>query len=242
MKKQYLIKKILIGGLVLSSVVGNSSSVFALESKNNIDSIQESIQDNYSNLDVLNKDHDVIDISDNYVNVNLKTKKLEISNPDELKSKLSQDEYDYISNCVTYVNELIENDEVTVMDNGTMYFTSELMARGGKINRSEVKYWGIRRYNNQANTTKASNTLLKNGKAFKNSTQVPSSLLILIGLAGVGTAAATVIAAIEIGTAFGNWMYNVGNQLKKKNNKYGTVLDISWNASYKVWKQTSSTK
>lgn len=28
----------------------------------------------------------------------------------------------------------------------------------------------------------------------------------------------------------------------KKNNKYGTVLDISWNASYKVWKQTSSTK
>ena len=40
MKKQYLIKKILIGGLVLSSVVGNSSSVFALESKNNIDSIQ----------------------------------------------------------------------------------------------------------------------------------------------------------------------------------------------------------
>ena len=74
MKKQYLIKKLLIGGLVLSSVVGNSSSVFALESKNNIDSIQESIQDNYSNLDVLNKDHDVIDISDNYVNVNLKTK------------------------------------------------------------------------------------------------------------------------------------------------------------------------
>ena len=242
MKKQYLIKKLLIGGLVLSSVVGNSSSVFALESKNNIDSIQESIQDNYSNLDVLNKDHDVIDISDNYVNVNLKTKKLEISNPDELKSKLSQDEYDYISNCVTYVNELIENDEVSVMDNGTMYFTSELMARGGKINHSEVKYWGIRRYNNQANTTKAANTLLKNGKAFKNSTKVPSSLLILIGLAGVGTAAATVIAAIGIGAAFGNWMYNVGNQLKKKNNKYGTVLDISWNASYKVWKQTSSTK
>ncbi len=242
MKKQYLIKKILIGGLVLSSIVGNSSSVFALESKNNIDSIQESIQDNYSDLDVLNKDHNVIDISDNYVYVNLKTKKLEISNPDELKSKLSQDEYDYISNCVAYVNELIENDEVTVMDNGTMYFTSELMARGGKINRSEVKYWGIRRYNNQANTTKAASKLIKDGKSLKNITQIPSLILVLIGLSGVGNAASTIINAIGVGQIFGNWMYNVGTQLKKKNNKYGTVLDISWNASYKVWKQTNSTK
>ena len=228
--------------VVLSSIISNTSNIFALETKNNIDFVQESIQNNYSNLDVLNKNHDVIDICDNYVNVNLKTKKLEINNLNELKAKLLPEEYDYIFESVAYVNDLIENGEVTVMDDGTMYFTSEIMARGGKINRSEVKYWGIRRYNNQANTADAAKELIKSGKTFKNASQVPSTILVLIGLADVGSAAKTILGAIGIGSAFGNWMYNVGTQLKKKNNKYGTVLDVSWNASYKVWKQTSSTK
>lgn len=241
MKNKYL-KRILISSLVISSILGNTSNVFAFESKKNINYIQETMQDKYSNLDVLNRNHKMIDISDNYISMDLKTNKLKITTQHKLKKKLSKDEYSYILNCVTYVNDLIENNEVTVMDDGTMYFTSELMARGGKINRSEVKYWGIRRYNSQSNTTSAANTLIKNGKGFKNITSVPKSILTIIGLAGLGTSANTIIAAIGIGNAFGNWMYNVGNQLKKKNNKYGTVLDISWNASYKVWKQTNSTK
>ena len=241
MKYKHL-KKILISSLVISCILGNTSSVFAFESKKNINNIQETMQDKYSNLDVLNRNHKIIDISDNYINIDLKTNKLKITTPHKLKKKLSKDEYSYILNCVTYVNDLIENNEVTVMDDGTMYFTSELMARGGKINRSEVKYWGIRRYNSQSNTASAANTLIKNGKAFKNATQVPNTILLLIGLSGIGGAASTIISAIGIGNTFGNWMYNVGNQLKKKNNKYGTVIDISWNASYKVWKQSSSTK
>lgn len=241
MNKNILIKKLLIGGIVFSSIMANTQGTFALESRNANSSIQD-ISTNDTSIDIFNEDSDIIAISDNYVRMNLSTKRLELNNEDELRNKLNQEEFNYIKECVETVNHLIENGEVTVMDDGTMYLTNEITARGGKINRSEVKYWGIRRYNNQANTTSAANTLIKNGKSFKNITSVPKSVLAIIGLAGLGTPVNTIVAAIGIGNAFGNWMYNVGTQLKKKNNKYGTVLDISWNASYKVWKQTNSTK
>lgn len=234
-------KKTFIICLIFLSILGDLSIIVAKTKDNENTSIYYNTKNNQT-IDVFNIDRHVLNIADNYVKINLLNKRLEISNKDELSSELSLDEFNYIEHCVYIVNKFIDDGYVTVMDDGKMYLTSEIMTRGGKINRSEVKYWGIRRYNNQANTKKAADQLIKDGKNFKKVSDVPDSILNIIGLGTVSTPVKTIIGAITGTKAVGNWMYNVGTQLRKKNNKYGTVLDISWNTSFKIWKQTNNTK
>lgn len=99
-------------------------------------------------------DTEVIDVASEYVISNTKTKQVEIKNLEELKLKLNTNEIEYIQQSVNIVNNLLNQRIVTMLDDGSMWLTNEIRLRGGKINRSEVKFWGLRRYNNQANTKK----------------------------------------------------------------------------------------
>ena len=69
--------------------MANTQGTFALESKNTTPSIQD-ISTNDNSIDIFNEDSDIIAISDDYVRVDLSTKRLEINNEDELRNKLNQ--------------------------------------------------------------------------------------------------------------------------------------------------------
>lgn len=185
-------------------------------------------------------DTEVIDVASEYVISNTKTKQVEIKNLEELKLKLNTNEIEYIQQNVNIVNNLLNQRIVTMLDDGSMWLTNEIRLRGGKINRSEVKFLGLRRYNNQANTKKAADELIKNGKQLKNITNIHPVVLGILGL--TGGVLGTIAGAVGLGNVAGNWAYNIGLELRKKNNTYGTVLDINWMGSYKVWKQTNKTQ
>lgn len=176
-----------------------------------------------------------IEIADSYVESNTSIKRVEINNSKDLSTKLSSDDMEFIKNGVNIVNQLLENGTVVMLEDGSMFFASELRLRGGKLNRSEVFYWGIRRYNNYSNTKRAADELIKTGKQFKTIDAIPSGVLALLGL--VGGPVSIIAGVLGMGSVVGNWCYNVGKQLRSKNNTYGTVLDINWVADYKVWKQ-----
>ena len=163
-----------------------------------------------------------------------------IDNEDELKNLLSQEEYTYVKFGVQKANAIMKEESLIPNHNQSCYVNVQQKTSGGGINRSEVFYWGIRRYNDKANTKRAADSLISNGKQFKSLEAIPSGILALIGLTpGV---VGTIAGVLGIGVVVGNWVYDLGIQLRNKNNTYGTVIDINWVASVKVWKQTSSTK
>lgn len=223
MKKTILV----VLSLLLVFPMFGIKSVSALE---NVPDIEEDFTMNVESIDIANE----------FIRSNTEIKKVEIIDLVTLSSKLTEEELQLVVNSVATVNNLLESGTVVMLDDGRMFLANEIMYRGGKINRSEVFYWGIRRYNNYANTKSAADQLISTGKQFKTIDAIPSGLLALLGLTGgiVGT----ISGVLGIGSIVGNWCYDVGKELRAKNNTYGTVLDINWMAQYKVWKQKSTTK
>lgn len=239
MKKGFIIFKVLSLGLITStiaigSLVDASATTKLINENESSINVNDEAQDNWS------IDTETRDITDNYVRSNVSEKKVEIINSEELRLKISDEDYLALSNNIDTVNEMLTNGTITMLSDGTMWFTRELRLRGGKINRTEVKYWGFRRYNNYANTKKAADELIKRGGQLKSVTNINPFILGLIGL--TGGAAAAIAGVVGLGNTAGSWAHGLGVALRDKNNTYGTILDINWMGQYKVFRQKSTTK
>jgi|GEM_PF-5530725 len=164
--------------------------------------------------------------------------------------EFTQAEIEFIDYGLEKMNDMIDadvaevkGDQVIVCEDTPHPATRRLMAMkkttGGGINHSEVKLWGIRRYNDRVNTESAAADLIKGANSFSGINKIPSKVLNLIGL--TPSTIGTVASVLGTAQSVSSWMSKAGKALRKQNNKYGTILDIGWDASYKVKKQTAST-
>lgn len=178
-------------------------------------------------------------IADDYVEV--KNGQLIVSNEKELKKKIGKETVNEVEDDLEICNRLIEEGYIGVKKNGTLYLLndSSLTIQGGNITRTNLYWWGFKRYNNNKQTQEIIKELEKqsgSGKTISN-----SKLVSLLGMAPVfGT---MINATAKVSGILGSGFSKLSSAYKSKNKGYGTITTVYWSVvGSSITSQTTSTK
>lgn len=176
-----------------------------------------------------------IEEADDYVEVS-EEGIIEFNIPDELADKISEEEYNAYLEGIANINQLIEDGELSITENGTIYESDneELVVQGGNVDDFEWHWWGVRRY---ASHNSASDIAYKLNKAGSRAGYILTiagvvALFVPEGLVKL------VAGCISIGAGFA-WAYfcDVANDINYYNGSRGVIIDVTWVLYFDVCSQ-----
>lgn len=214
MKKRLL--TLVLTLVVTSTTIMNSLSVYAQETNNDVWSQDEFIR-----------------TVDDYVEVNSEGL-IDINLPKEFCEDLG--EYAEIVEGIEKLNKLIEQGELSVTENGTIYETSdeEIVVQGGNVDKVVWHWWGLTRY---ANSKNCDTIVWKFNKASANAGKIcAASTGLAYFLPSTIAKSLSTIAACGSGFA---WAYfaEIANDIGYYDKGKGVKVDFTWILLYDVESQ-----
>lgn len=185
------------------------------------------------NSNVLSQE--VIEIANKYIKN--EDDKLIVTNQDELKTIIDTSNFNAVIANVDFCNKLIEEKEIGIKDNGSLYIErdDELTIQGGNINATRLYWWGWHRYNDNANTKRIVKEFRKQG-SYSDSWVTEMIFGSLAAVPG-----GFVIASIP--KLLGGSLKSFANALESKNKGYGTIIAANWVVvGSNIKSQTKNTK
>lgn len=200
-----------MAALIIMVTISPNVNVFAEEAENKSEVISEQSK---------------IDILDQYVTVT-SDGLLMIDAPQSVIENVGEEYYDTLLNGVENINELADQGEVEITDNGSIYETNddELVIQGGGVDKTKTYWWGTRRWacKNCANTI-----AYKLSKVSTGAWGVSAIAAIIGGPAGIGAAIGGTVGAVRAG-----WMSDDISYYNGKTNR-GVIIDCGWVLTYSV--------
>lgn len=167
-----------------------------------------------------------IDLLEQYVTVT-SDGLLELDAPQSLIEYVGEEYYASLLDGIDNVNDMAEQGEVEITDNGSIYETDddELVIQGGGIDKVKTYWWGERRWACTRCANKIANDL---NKVSTGAWGVSAISGILGGPVGIGAGIGSAIGAVRSG-----WMASDISYYNSKTNR-GVIIDCRWILTYKV--------
>ena len=152
---------------------------------------------------------------------------IELSLPKSFEYQIDTKEYEAILDGINAINKLVEDGELEVTENGTIYEANdtELVVQGGNVNKVTWHWWGVRRYASKSVATE----LAHDFSAISVGCGAVSTVAGFFGPVGVAVAITTAI----VGTGRAGLLANDINYYNSKTNR-GVIIDLRWILTYKV--------
>lgn len=176
---------------------------------------------------------DIIAVVDPYIK--LIDNKLNIINENELLNNIGIKNFTKVKESIEISNNLIKNKEIIIEKSKKNRYKSYrlLSSKGGNVNRMEYFWWGMRRYADHEESAFIAKQFINDGKGLVNVSSFISTLGGKIKF----------LSYFNLGSNVGSYIREMGEAIKSKNGKYGTIIDLNYTLiGYKVKSQTSRTK
>lgn len=167
-----------------------------------------------------------IDLLDQYVTVT-SDGVLELNAPASVIEEVWEEYYAELLIGIENVNEMAEQGEVEITENGSIYETNDenLVIQGGGVDKNKTYWWGTRRWA----CKRCANTIAKNlSKVSTGAWGVSAIAGIIGGPVGIGAAIGGAIGAVRAGWMSDDISYYNGLTSR------GVIIDCGWVLTYDV--------
>lgn len=208
-----LLSLMLILSIILTFTYSEESSAFAQELQaEEMCQEEEIIQE-----DFIEEADEFVDVSeDGFITLNI---------PSDVVEQLSEEQYEMYLEGINEINRLIDQGELEVTENGTIYETSDddLVVQGGNVDKMVYHWWGYTRYANNRNTKNLINRFntASNGDWIVCGGTASASYLFPV------SAPVTGLMSGLSGMTAGYWGL-LASRMSAKNKGKGVIVNMTW--------------
>ncbi len=162
---------------------------------------------------------------------------IELELPDKLVDAIEPEEYEQIMTGIATINEAVENGELTVTPNGTIYETDdeELVVQGGNVNKSTWHWWGFTMYLDHNNAK----TMAYDISIMARCLEVGGTITgCAAKCASINPLLATLLKGLSAGMVYARFqLVGLSSKINYYNDRSGVVADVTWLLTYSVKSQ-----